>query len=72
MQVDKAKRLLGWIVCSSIPLTIEEAEQALAVQSRNPSQIYDSFAKLDPVKLLGPIVETAGGYIRFVHFTAKE
>lgn len=55
-----------------MPLTIEEADQALAVQSRNPSQTYDSFARFDPVKLLGPIVDTAGGYIRFVHFTARE
>jgi hypothetical protein len=29
-------------------------------------------AKLDVVDLLGPIVEIVDGYIRFVHFTAKE
>lgn len=69
---EKAKRLLGWIACSLSPLTIEEAQQALVVESGNPEQTYSIFAKLDPVELLGPIVETAGGYIRFVHFTAKE
>lgn len=72
VHAGKAKRLLGWIACSLIPLTIEEAQQALAVEPGNPKQTYSIFAKLDPVELLGPIVETAGGYIRFVHFTAKE
>lgn len=69
---DKAKRLLGWIACSLIPLTVEEAQQALTIEPRNPEQTYFAWAKLDPVELLGPIVETAGGHIQFVHFTAKE
>lgn len=72
IHAEKAKRLLGWIVCSPIPLTVEEAQQALAIERESPEQTYSMFAKLDPVELLGPIVETAGGYIRFVHFTAKE
>ncbi|KAI3400686.1 hypothetical protein diail_2398 [Diaporthe ilicicola] len=72
IHTEKAKRLLGWIACTSVPLTIEEAQQALAVNPRNPEQTYSVFAKLDPVEVLGPIVETTGGYIRFVHFTAKE
>lgn len=69
---ERAKRLLGWIACSLVPLTVEEAQQALAIETQSPEQTYSVFAKLDPVELLGPIVETAGGYIRFVHFTAKE
>lgn len=69
---EKAKRLLGWISCSLVPLTVEEAQQALAVEPQNLEQTYFAWAKLDPVELLGPIVETASGYIRFVHFTAKE
>lgn len=71
-QVDKAKRLLGWLVCSPIPLTITEAGQALAVRKGCPEQTYKSATKLNPVKLLGPIVETVGTYIHFVHLTAKE
>lgn len=72
VHAEKAKRLLGWIACSSVPLTVEEAQQALMVDSRNPQQTYVLLGKLDPVELLGPIVENSGGYIRFVHFTAKE
>lgn len=72
IHAERAKRLLGWIACSVIPLTVDEAQQALAIEPQNSQQTYSMFAKLDPVELLGPIVETVGGYIRFVHFTAKE
>lgn len=71
-RAEKAKRLLGWIACSLIPLTVEEAQQGLAIEPHKPEQTYSIIWKLDPVELLGPIVEISGGYIRFVHFTAKE
>lgn len=70
--VEKARRLLGWIACTPTPLTVEEAGQALVLNPQNRNQVYRLVAKLDAVKELGPIVETVDGYIRFVHFTAKE
>ncbi|KAI1179910.1 hypothetical protein F4777DRAFT_404413 [Nemania sp. FL0916] len=69
---EKARRLLGWIACSPVAITVEEAQQALVVQSNNRDQVYYAINRLDPLKLLGPIVETADNCIRFVHFTAKE
>ncbi|KAJ0108128.1 uncharacterized protein J7T55_007247 [Diaporthe amygdali] len=69
---EKAWRLLGWIACSPTPLTVEEAGQALVLQPCNRDQVFNAVTKLDVVKVLGPIVETVGGYIRFVHFTAKD
>ncbi|KAF3764537.1 hypothetical protein M406DRAFT_330871 [Cryphonectria parasitica EP155] len=70
--VEQTRRLLGWIACSPSPLTIEEAHQALVVRPDDRNQVFNMVAKLDVVEFLGPIVETADGYIRFVHFTAKE
>lgn len=69
---EKAQKLLGWIACSPTPLTVEEAWQALIVNPHDRNQVYRMWMKLDPVKELGPIVETVDGYIHFVHFTAKE
>lgn len=71
-KAEKAQRLLGWVACTPSPLTIEEAGQALALNQSNRDQVYHVMTKLDAVKELGPIVETYDGYIRFVHFTAKE
>lgn len=70
--VEKGRRLLGWVACAPSPLTVDEAGQALALQPGNRDQVFQPVMKLDAVKLLGPIVETVDGYIRFVHFTAKE
>ncbi|KUJ17014.1 uncharacterized protein LY89DRAFT_69875 [Mollisia scopiformis] len=69
---EQARRLLGWVACTSTPLTIEDAQQALVVRPGNRDQVFDIVAKLDVIEVLGPIVETVDTYIRFVHFTAKE
>ncbi|KAI0383445.1 hypothetical protein F5Y04DRAFT_269771 [Hypomontagnella monticulosa] len=71
-RTEKAWRLLGWVACSTAPITVEEAHQALVIAPGNREQVFDMVAKLDVVELLGPIVETVDTYIRFVHFTAKE
>ncbi|KAH9217331.1 hypothetical protein DL95DRAFT_494393 [Leptodontidium sp. 2 PMI_412] len=69
---EQARRLLGWVACTSTPLTVEDAQQALVVRRGDRDQIFNIVAKLDVVEVLGPIVETVDTYIRFVHFTAKE
>jgi hypothetical protein len=69
---EQAQRLLGWISCTPTPLTIQEAQQALAIKPEKRDQIYNRFGELNVVEMLGPIVESIDDYIRFVHFTAKE
>ncbi|KAF3059730.1 hypothetical protein GL218_04847 [Daldinia childiae] len=71
-RAEKARMLLGWVACSTAPITVEEAHQALVVIPGNRDQVFEMVSKLDAVELLGPIVETVDNYIRFVHFTAKE
>ncbi|KAI1125767.1 hypothetical protein F5Y10DRAFT_246294 [Nemania abortiva] len=71
-RAEKAHLLLGWIACSSVSITIEEAQQALAIRPSNPDQVFTPAVKLDVVDILGPIVEVVDNGIRFVHFTAKE
>ena len=71
-RAERARRLLGWIACTSAPMTIEEAQQALLVRPNDRDQVYNIVAKLDVIEMLGPIVEIVDTYIRFVHFTAKE
>ncbi|KAI1383676.1 uncharacterized protein F4822DRAFT_84758 [Hypoxylon trugodes] len=69
---ENARRLLGWIACSSVLITVEEAHQALVVRPDHRDQVFYMVAKLDVIELLGPIVEIVDNNIRFVHFTAKE
>ncbi|ETS80391.1 hypothetical protein PFICI_07920 [Pestalotiopsis fici W106-1] len=70
-QAQRARRLLGWIASSPIPMSVEEATQALMVNPDKRDQVFNIMV-LDVVKMLGPIVETVDTHIHFVHFTAKE
>ncbi|PYH80228.1 hypothetical protein BO82DRAFT_393179 [Aspergillus uvarum CBS 121591] len=68
----KVRRILAWVGCSPTPLTLREMEQALSIQPGN----FDAGKKLSAApnlnKLCGPIIEVAGEYVQFVHFTVKE
>ncbi|KAK1765267.1 hypothetical protein QBC33DRAFT_496016, partial [Phialemonium atrogriseum] len=69
---DTVKRILGWIGCSPVPLTLYELEQAIlvSVEACDDAPVVDS--SLNIVKLCGPIVEVVDETPQFVHFTVKE
>ena len=69
---DKARKLLGWIGCSPMPLMIQEMEQALTVSPDDMEGNVRVLANLDIKKICGPIVEVVDDYVQFVHFTVKE
>jgi hypothetical protein len=69
---DRAKRLLGWIGCSPVPLTRHEVEQALCIEPGDLEQKAEVNGPLNLLKLCGPIVEVVNDTIYFVHFTVKE
>ncbi|KAI0115612.1 hypothetical protein GGR51DRAFT_503565 [Nemania sp. FL0031] len=71
-RAERARTLLGWIACTPVSMTVEEAQQALLVRPNDRHQVFSIVAKLDVVEILGPIVEIVDTYIRFVHFTAQE
>ncbi|CAH0041024.1 unnamed protein product [Clonostachys rhizophaga] len=67
----KSRTILGWICCSSTPMTLRELEQALVVHS-NPQGGCRVSSTLNIIKLCGPIVETIDGFVYMVHFSVKE
>ncbi|RYP01740.1 hypothetical protein DL764_006102 [Monosporascus ibericus] len=69
---DKARRILGWVGCSPVPMTIRELEQALSIRPGDYRQIPKGYSALNLVLLCGPVVEVVDGEVQFVHFTAKE
>ena len=69
---DKARKLLGWIGSSSIPLTIQEIEQALVIRTDDSDGNARVIARLNAVRVCGPILEVVDDYVQFVHFTARE
>ena len=69
---DKVRKLLGWVGCSPTPLTIQEIEQALIVRMDDIDGDVRVIARLNPIRICGPIVEVVDDYVQFVHFTAKE
>ena len=71
-QKDRARKILGWVGCAPIPLTVEEIEQALVVVREDIRGNGKVNARLNIPKICGPIVEVADGYVQFVHFTVKE
>jgi hypothetical protein len=69
---SRAQRLLGYVACSAMPLTVAEAEQLLCMSPGNMTAPPRIIGNLDVVKLCGPIVEAIDDYVFFVHFTVKE
>lgn len=69
---DKARKLLGWIGCTQVPLTIQEIEQALIIRADDLEGNARVLASLNIVKICGPIIEVVDGYVQLVHFTVKE
>ncbi|CZR60110.1 related to NACHT domain protein [Phialocephala subalpina] len=69
---DKARKLLGWIGSSLTPLTIQEIEQALIIRMDDIDGDVRVIARLNPVRVCGPILEVVDDYVQFVHFTARE
>ncbi|RAH81606.1 NACHT domain protein [Aspergillus japonicus CBS 114.51] len=68
----KARRILAWVGCSPTPLTLREMEQALSIQPGNFNAGNRLSVAPNLSKLCGPIIEVAGEYVQFVHFTVKE
>ncbi|RYP19665.1 hypothetical protein DL765_003258 [Monosporascus sp. GIB2] len=69
---DKARRILGWVGCSPVPMTIQELEQALSICAGDYSQIPKGYSALNLARLCGPVVEVLDDEVQFVHFTAKD
>lgn len=69
---EKARRILGWVGCSPMPLTIQELQQALSIRVGDSSQIPQGYSTLNLVLLCGPVVELVDDEVHFVHFTAKQ
>ncbi|KAF4430541.1 NACHT domain protein [Fusarium austroafricanum] len=57
----KARKALGWIGCSPVPLTIRELEQALVVNIGDMDQDLRGISSLDLDRLCGPVVEEIDG-----------
>lgn len=69
---DKVRKLLGWVACAPLPLTLQEIEQALVVSREDVEGNAKVIATLNMRRICGPIVEEVDGYVQFVHFTVKE
>lgn len=69
---DRVRKLLGWVGCAPIPLTLQEIEQALVVSREDVNGNAKVVATLNMPRICGPIVEVVDGYVQFVHFTVKE
>lgn len=67
-----SRRALGWIGCSPTPIKIQELSFALSLNADGGGQLPKFQSSLNIVRLCGPIVETSGDYVYFVHFTVKE
>lgn len=67
-----ARKILGWIASTPVPLTIQEIQQALTINPKRKEFSGKVLVGLDLVKLCGPIVEIVDEYVQFVHFTVKE
>ncbi|KAH8897615.1 hypothetical protein GQ53DRAFT_777961 [Thozetella sp. PMI_491] len=65
---QKARKILGWIDSAPVPMTRQELEQALLVDSSSDAAPAVS-ASVNFVGICGPIVEVLDEKVQFVHFT---
>lgn len=68
---EQARTILEWIGCSRVPVTKHEILLALRCRSGDPTKGCQGLL-LNIIQRCGPIIEEVGGYVEFVHFTAKE
>ncbi|KAM0551841.1 hypothetical protein ACHAPJ_008177 [Fusarium lateritium] len=69
---EKARKALGWIGCSPVPLTTRELEQALLINIGDINQDLSGISTVPLDRLCGPVIEEIDGELHLVHFTAKE
>lgn len=71
---EKSRKVLGWIGCAPIPMTIFEMEQALLIDTdpEPTAWISSGIATQDFISLCGPLIEIVDGKLQFVHFTVRE
>ncbi|KAI1657870.1 hypothetical protein F4813DRAFT_389137 [Daldinia decipiens] len=69
---DAVRVILQWVACAQRPLREEEILQILAVEPGKSDFTKGRKVFRDICKACGPIIEVHGGFIRFVHFSAKE
>ncbi|KAF5659325.1 NACHT domain-containing protein [Fusarium denticulatum] len=72
---SKCRRLLGWIGCAPLAMTVPEMEQALAVKFHargNGKHVPTIINKFNFIKTCGPIIEVVEEKLQFVHFTVHE
>ena len=69
-----AERILQWLGCASNSqhLRPEEILQALVIEKGSEGFKIGRKALRDLRQTRGPIIEIEDGYVRFVHFSAKE
>jgi hypothetical protein len=53
-------------------MTLKEIEQTLLIDPDSPSNLPRVQAKVNVVRVCGPIVDVVDGYVQFVHFTVRE
>ncbi|KAH8668654.1 hypothetical protein BX600DRAFT_538673 [Xylariales sp. PMI_506] len=68
----KARRIIGWIGCAPMPMTNQEIEQALLVDSNSATATPTVLGRLNFVRICGPIVEIVDERLQFVHFTVQD
>ena len=66
------KRIFSWLICARQPLRTVELEHALLIQYVDKCLQHSRALYKDVLELCGPIVEERGGYITFIHFSARE
>ena len=68
----QAKRVLGWVGCSRIPIRQREIEAALSIRQGDRTIDKERKVFLNVSRLCGPVLEIQNGFVQFVHFTAKQ
>ncbi|KAF2179174.1 hypothetical protein K469DRAFT_694880 [Zopfia rhizophila CBS 207.26] len=67
-----AIKVLQWIVSAARPLREEEILQALAIDTSATDFTRGRKYMRDIRQVCGPIIEISNGFVRFVHFSAKQ
>src|SRR5262249_35742616 len=70
-----AKRLIGWVLCATRPLSTEELKHALSIEEGD--KVHDANCLVDIDAIISScegviVVDDASRMVRFVHYTFQE
>ncbi|RYP49270.1 hypothetical protein DL768_004993 [Monosporascus sp. mg162] len=63
---ERTRKILGWIGCTPVPMTVQDIHQALKVKPEDWEGTPRVTARIDLLRLCGPVLEVIDDYVQYI------